>query len=153
MNDRDDTGFSVPTTHCVPVVAIREKHHYEAITLREFKSTIPPHLIAHLPEDERFIVETVSRLENQYAWMVENVVRNNGATLDLDERVSALESKEVHTATRLVMMEGQADKVGKLWDWKQFLSGKWAVVAALALVVIPLVLKFLLDAVVKWLKP
>jgi len=128
---------------------------YEALVMREFKSTIPAHLLANLPEDERFMVETMSKLENQYNWLAEGVVKTNGFTLDLDERLVRLEANTVSNAQRLGAMEGQADKVNKLWDWKQFFSGKWAVLAAIAIaiVVIPLLLKFLLDLVVKWLKP
>lgn len=146
MSERDQINFTGP-------VVVREKHRYEPIILREFKSTIPPHLIAHLPDDERFIVETVSKLENQYAWMVENVVRNNGAALDLDERVSSLEGTGSRTTARLAVMEGQADKVDKLWDWKQFFSGKWAILAAIGIMVIPIALKFILDLFWKWFKP
>lgn len=136
----------------LPMVGVREKHHYDAIILREFRSTIPPHLLANLPDDERFMVETMSKLENQYGWLADGMLRGNSATLDLDERVTALEKAQKDTAVRLTAMEGQEDKVNKLWDWKQFFSGKWAVLAAIAIVLVPLILKFLLDLVMKWLK-
>jgi hypothetical protein len=139
-------------TQSKQAVAVREKHHYDAIVLREFRSSIPPHLLANLPDDERFMVETMSKLENQYGWLADGLVRNNTATLDLDERVTALEKAQKDASTRLVAMEKQEDKVEKLWDWKQFFSGKWAILAALVLVLLPLLLKFLLDLVIKWLK-
>lgn len=141
----------IPASPAMPPA--REKRHYEEIVPREFRSTIPPHLISHLPDDERFIVETVSRLENQFQWMQENVVRNSKATLDLDERVTALESGVVATTTRLVVMEGQADRVNKLWDWKQFFSGKWAILAGAGLLIAGALVKFLLDVIWKWAKP
>lgn len=147
----DDRIIDVST---VPVkqVIVRDRR-YEVIVMKEFKSTIPAHLLANLPEDERFMVETMSKLENQYAWLAEGVVKTNGVVLDLDERLARMESGQVQCAQRLGAMEGQTDKVNKLWDWKQFFSGKWAVLAAIAIVVIPLLLKFLLDLVVRWLKP
>jgi hypothetical protein len=151
MSERDQPIFSVQAAHAVSMV--HEKHRYETIALREFKSTIPPHLIAHLPEDERFIVNTVSKLDSQYAWMMENVVRHNGAALDLDERVTALEGRATSSTSRLDAMAEQTDKVNKLWDWKQFFSGKWAVIAGLALIAVSVALKFLLDVVFKWIKP
>ena len=77
---------------------------YEALVMREFKSTIPAHLLANLPEDERFMVETMSKLENQYNWLAEGVVKTNGFTLDLDERLVRLEANTVSNAQRLGAM-------------------------------------------------
>lgn len=133
-------------------VALREKHHYDTVVLREFRSSIPPHLLTNLPDDERFMVETMSKLENQYGWLAEGMVRGNSATLDLDERVTVLEKAQKDTTVRLAVMERQEDRVNKLWDWKQFFSGKWAILGAAALVLVPLLLKFLLDLAIKWLK-
>jgi hypothetical protein len=143
-----------PLIPAIPAVPhTRDKRHYEEVVPREFRSTIPPHLISHLPDDERFIVETVSRLENQFQWMQDNVVRNSKSTLDLDERVNALESVVAFTTTRLIGMEGQVDRVNKLWDWKQFFSGKWAILAGAGLLVAGALAKFLLDVIWKWAKP
>ena len=132
---------------------IREKHRYEPIERREFNSTIPPHLLADLPEDERFMVNTVSKLENQFAWLSEGMIKNNGATLDLDDRVSAVESGQTAVAQHMVSFDATKDKVEKLWDWKQFFSGKWAVLAALSLILVPVLLKFIIDWVLKVWKP
>jgi len=132
---------------------VKAKHHYDQLALREFRSTIPPHLLANLPDDERFMVETMSKLENQFGWLSEGLVKTNGAAIDLDERVSTLESNQREATARLAVMEKQEDKVNKLWDWKQLFTGKWGVIAAIAIVVLPLLLKFLLDLVIKWVKP
>lgn len=132
---------------------IREKHRYEPIERREFNSTIPPHLLADLPEDERFMVNTVSKLENQFVWLSEGLLKNNGASLDLDDRVSTLETGQVAVAQHMVSIDAVKDKVEKLWDWKQFFSGKWAVLAALALVLTPVVLKYVVDWTMKFIKP
>lgn len=131
----------------------KPKRHYDPIALREFRSTIPPHLLTNLPDDERFMVETMSKLENQFGWLSEGLVKTNAAAVDLDERVSALEHHQRNTTTRLVVMEKQEEKVNKLWDWKQLFTGKWGVLAAIVIILVPLLLKFLLDMVVKWLKP
>lgn len=145
----DDRQTDASTGHS----SNREKRHYEPIVLKEFKSTIPPHLLSSLPEDERFMVDTMSKLENQFVWLADGVVKVNGATLDLDDRVSQLEFSHNRSAQRLGAMEGQTEKVNTLWDWKQFFTGKWAVLAALALAVVPFLLKFMYDAALKWLKP
>jgi len=132
---------------------VKAKRHYDQLALREFKSTIPPHLLANLPDDERFMVETMSKLENQFGWLSEGLVKTNGAAIDLDERVSLLENNQRDATVRLAVMEKQEDRVNKLWDWKQLFTGKWGVIAAIAIVVLPLLLKFLLDMVIKWIKP
>lgn len=99
------------------------------------------------------MVETVSKLENQFNWLSEGLVKTNNAVVDLDERVNTLEGYHTDSAARMVALEKQEDKVNKLWDWKLLFTGKWGVLAAIAIVVLPLILKFLLDLVIKWLKP
>jgi len=133
--------------------SVREKHNYEPVVMREFKSTIPPHLLANLPEDERFMVETMSKLENQYGWLAEVAVRNNQATLDLDGRTVLLEAEQAKMTTQLVAMADQKDKVDKLWDWKQYFSGKWAIIAAIGLLIFMWLFELLKDYATKALKP
>jgi len=132
---------------------MKVKRHYDQLAPKEFHSTIPAHLLTNLPDDERFMVETMSKLENQFGWLSEGLVKTNNAAVDLDERVTDLEKTQRDSAARLAAAEKLEDKVNKLWDWKQLFTGKWGVIAAIAIVVLPLVLKFLLDLVVKWVKP
>jgi hypothetical protein len=132
-------------------------HRYEQVVAKEFKATIPHHILAKLPEDERFLVETMSKLENQYEWLVTVAIKNNGDIMSLDSRLSAYETVSQQSAlvqhAQQTTLEDIGPKVGKLWDWKQFFSGKWAVVVCVALVIGPVILKFLLDLVLKWIKP
>lgn len=137
----------------VPQQPVREKHRYEPMAPREFKSSIPAHLLANLPEDERFMVETMSKLENKFNWLSEWTVKNNGSTLDLDERVMALEADRKQCKELVLATTSIRDKVDKLWDWKQYFSGKWAMLAAATLIVVPILSKFLFDELVKWIKP
>lgn len=153
MSENDRPSQAVITVHEVSQQPVREKHRYEPMVPREFKSTIPAHLLANLPEDERFMVETMSKLENQFNWLADWAVKNNGSTLDLDERVMGLEADRKQCKDLLVASLAVKDKVDKLWDWKQYFSGKWAVLGAAALIVIPIVVKFLFDTLVKWIKP
>lgn len=132
---------------------VREKHNYEPAVMREFKSTIPPHLLANLPEDERFMVETMSKLENQYGWLAEVAVRNNQATLDLDGRVTVVEGEQAKTRVQLAALDDQKEKVDKLWDWKQYFSGKWAIIAAIGLLIFMWLFELLKDYATKALKP
>lgn len=153
MSESDRPSQAVITVHEVSQQPVREKHRYEPMSPREFKSTIPAHLLANLPEDERFMVETMSKLENQFNWLSEWAVKNNGSTLDLDLRVLELEAVCREQKKRLVQAETLEDKVSKLWDWKQYFSGKWAVLAGIVLVVYPMLVKFLFDLLMKWIKP
>ena len=89
-----------------------------------FVSSIPPHLTMRLTDQERYLVETLSKMEQQNGWLVDHVLELNKAAMDTDVRLQAIE------------------------NWKTFLSGKWAVAAAAAVMVIPL----LLEAVLEWAK-
>jgi len=122
------------------------KRRYEPVVTKEFRSTIPPHLLDKLSDTERYMVQALSKLENQYEWVVQSVVNDNKNIIDLGGRCDAIETwrSTVETDTK-----GQVEKVDEIWKWKQMTSGKWAVVGALVLIVIPIALKFLLDLVVK----
>lgn len=124
----------------------QQRRRYDPVVPKEFRSTIPGHLLGKLSETERYLVETMSKLENQYEWLVSVAVANNKNIIDLGERTDVVEAwkAEVEIETK-----GQSEKVNKLWDWKQMMSGKWAVVWAVALVLVSVLLKFLLDHLVK----
>jgi len=128
-------------------------HRYEQVVMQDFRSTIPPHLLAKLPEDERFLVEAVSRLENQFDWTVRTLIKVNGDALDLHSRVNGLE-KHVPVVVKLQdeLVLTIKPKVEALWDWKQFFSGKWAVLAVVGVAVLGVLLKVAIDLVLKLFK-
>ena len=115
----------------------------------EFKSTIPAHLLGKLSDSERFMVETMSKLENQSDFLVKAVTENNRENLDIDSRVTVLEGWKEKMGTGEPQVADMVVKVNKLWDWHQMFSGKWAVIWAMALIVIPIVLKLLIDLAIK----
>lgn len=105
------------------------------------------------------MVETMSKLENQFVWLSDGLVKSSQSTLDLDDRVSGVEQAQKDFATQLkdlagktTVMETQGTKVEKLWDWKNVFSGKWAILAAIVIMILPMLLKFVFDALLKWLK-
>jgi len=108
---------------------------YELLELREFKSTIPPHLLGKLSESERYIVETLSRLENQNNWLVSALLKVNKDVLDCDRRINEIKKD-----------------VSIISDWKQLISGKWAVLAALGLIIASASVKLIFDALWHLLK-
>jgi hypothetical protein len=107
------------------------QNSYETIEPpQEFKSSIPPHLLEKLSDSDRWLVETMSRLENQNNWMMNAIRRVNKDVMDVDRRVINV-----------------GKDVSILSEWKQLMSGKWAVIACVILIVIPVALKFVLDLI------
>jgi len=125
------------------------KSRYVHLEVPEFKSTIPAHLLGKLSDSERFMVETMSKLENQSDFLVKAVTENNRENLDIDSRVTVLEGWKEKMGTGEPQVADMVVKVNKLWDWHQMFSGKWAVIWAMALIVIPIVLKLLIDLAIK----
>ena len=86
---------------------------YPLLEKPELQSTIPPHMMAKLTESERYLVSTVSKLEQQNAWLTEHTIENNHAIVEMD------------------IWRQTIDR------WKMKLTSKWAVVAVIAAVIIP----------------
>lgn len=122
------------------------KRRYDPVVPKEFRSTIPAHLLGKLSDTERYLVETMSKLENQYEWLAAVAIANGKNVIDLGERADVVEAWKsgVEIATK-----GQSEKVDKLWDWKTYLSGKWAAVWVVLLMVLPIILKYLFDLLTK----
>ena len=120
----------------------------EPVQVREFKSTIPSHLLGKLSESERYMVETMSKLENQSDWLVSIAVENRKTLMVVGAGVALAEDMEkrvVELEAAVLKPEGLREKVSKLWDWKTMMSGKWAVLWALLLIVFSVVLKYVMD--------
>ena len=122
----------------------------------EFKSTIPSHLLEKLSDSERYMIETMSKLENQSDYLIRIVVQGSRERLTMEARIAAIEDCK----QRLGAMEPKVDdlaakvddlaaKVQKLWDWHLMFSGKWVVIWAIGLIVVPITLKLLLDFAIK----
>lgn len=105
----------------------KEESRYKALVVPEFKSTIPPHVLAKLPSDsERYLVEMMSKMEDRDKWLIAAVVAANQGNIELDQRISKNEKF--------------IDK----------LTSKWAIFSYLLAAAFPVVLKVLIE---KWLKP
>ena len=94
---------------------------YQELEKPEFKSAIPPHLVNKLSEQEKYLVETLSRMEAQNEWLINAFLEGNRSAIETDLRVQELQ------------------------DWKSMVSSKWAVVAAFLVVCLPVVIKGILD--------
>lgn len=131
----------------------QQKTSSEAIAMPEFKSTIPAHLLGKLSDSERYMVETMSKLENQSQWLVDLAIKGRLASDRVGITVQELSDWKDSTSKTMTLTElfvkTTQEKVDKMWDWHLMFSGKWAVVWALLLVAIPLLLKYLVDLALK----
>lgn len=122
---------------------------YETLAAKEFKSTIPAHLLDKLNESERYMVETLSRLENQYDWMLQAIVHQSKAVSDLNRRQSHSEEWRQNVSPKLEHGEKSAAEIAAmvktLWDWKNTISGKTGIAFWVATMLIPLLLKVVID--------
>lgn len=97
---------------------------YKALSVPEFRSTIPPHVLARLPESERYLVEMVSKVEQRDAFLINAATNANEASIGLDIRVTKVEK------------------------FIERLTNKWSVIAYIILLSVPVVLKILIE---RWL--
>jgi hypothetical protein len=94
---------------------------YRTFKVPDFKSTIPSHLLGKLGDQERYIVETLSKMEQQNTWIMLTTVEINTAVIELDERQ------------------------GKVEVWKERITSKWAMVLGVVVLLVPVVLKTLIE--------
>lgn len=130
-----------------------EQGLYDPLVTREFKSTIPAHLLGKLSDGERHMVETLSRLENQYEWMLTALLQQNKMVLDLAHRQSKTEEWRAEISPKLELGARSTDEivsqVKSLWDWKNVVSGKTGVLFWIATMLVPLILKVVIDWLLK----
>lgn len=88
------------------------KSRYQKIELPEFESKIPPHLVNKMSDQEKWLVEAISKLDQKTDWLLQKMVETGGAVLDIDIRTAKIE------------------------DWKTIFSGKWALIGAVGFMVL-----------------
>lgn len=97
------------------------KSKYEPLSVPEFKSAIPAHLLGKLTDQERYLVETLSKMEQQSAWLIVACVRAGTAIIDLDTRQTRLEG------------------------WKDRIMSKWSLLMLAGALLIPMIVKAMFD--------
>lgn len=90
---------------------------YQKLEKPEFKSTIPTHLVNKLSDQEKWMMESLSRMESVYEWLVKAALDGNKADIDTDLRMQQLE------------------------DWKSVISSKWAVIGGFLLLCLPILIE------------
>lgn len=103
----------------------KQESRYKPLEVGEFKSSIPAHVLAKLPESERYLVEMVSKMEERDKWLIGAARSANQANIELDLRVTKQEK---------IM-----DKI----------MSKWAILAYLIAAALPVILKVLFERALK----
>lgn|SRR4051812_11021856 len=94
---------------------------YRLLVQPEFKTTVPDHLIARLPMQDRFLIQMVSVTEQRDAWLRSALRDGNAADRELDVRVTKLE------------------------EFVSKLTNKWSVIAYIIALSLPVFLKVIID--------
>jgi len=94
---------------------------YKVLAVPEFKSAIPQHLLGKLSEQERYLVETLSKMEQKTSWLIVAAVESNRALIETEKRVTRLDR------------------------WKDVLTSRWSMIIAFVSLCAPVILKALFD--------
>ena len=96
-------------------------HKYAVLEKPVFSSAIPAHLTANLSDKERYLVETLSRMEQQNAWLIERALDVNKAVVDIDYTQQEFE------------------------EWRRLFRSRYAVVLWVVTIATPVLIKYALD--------
>lgn len=88
-------------------MAEETKSRYPKLELPVFESKIPPHLVNKMSDQEKWLVETISKLDQKTDWLLQKMVETSGHVVEIDIRTAKIE------------------------DWKTIFSGKWALIGAI----------------------
>lgn len=111
----------------------------------EFRSTIPSHLIERLTDSEQHMIATLSKQEAHIAWTDTTVAALYQHAIRFDARIKELEAKQAQSDRQSQALATTIERTDKLWDWKQYLSGKWALAWALFILLVPIAIKYVID--------
>lgn len=105
------------------------KSKFSVLRVPEFKSMIPEHFLAKLSEQERYLVQTLSKMEQENVWLVGMMSVTNDAVMDIDVRLQKVE------------------------QWKERLTSKWTLLLGAAALTFPVLLKAIFDHLLRHSKP
>jgi hypothetical protein len=64
---------------------------YPKLDLPKFESKIPAHLLNRMSEQEKWLVETLSKLDQKADWFMASIVRTNEIEREIDVRLMRIE--------------------------------------------------------------
>lgn len=144
---------------------------YAKIEPKKFESTIPQALVDKLSETDKHIICTMNVFESRISWLEDCVLLCNTDILDCNVRLEKIEAW-IQNADKLIadekrerlafeakiteLLEAGGEhsaktdtKVESLLEWKHYMSGKWFVVWAVAMIVLSVLVKWIVDSVTK----
>lgn len=131
MDPMNDTGMNDPMEY------------------REFKTSLPVHLLAKLSAHERYIIEELHKLEGQCNWITHVLLAHNKTLADLSKRQASSESWRSESAPRSDTHDKQLQeitaKLQALMEWKSAIVGKTGVLIWLVTIILPVVVRALVD--------
>jgi hypothetical protein len=98
---------------------------YQELKEPVFKSSIPEHLVNKLSDQEKWVIEALSRVEGQIAWIAKAVIDGNRSNIESDLRIQELQ------------------------DWRAMISSKWAVIGGFLLMCLPILIEKIVTHFVK----
>lgn len=116
---------------------------------REFKSNLPDHIVAKLPDDQRHVCVTISRLENKLEFSLDVVRQEYARSSALRSRVLALETLTADYRTLTDRLAKTEHVVRKLEVWRLMVSGKAGIAVWVGTVIAPVLVKYLFDSMLK----
>jgi len=87
--------------------------HYKKLEIPTFISSVPDYMISKLTESEAFMVKSISIIEQQSKWLIENILEQNRIAIEIDERISKIE------------------------EFKNNLLSKWSIFAGISILIVP----------------
>ena len=105
------------------------KSKINLLKVPDFKSTIPDHFVTKLSEQERYLVQTLSKMEQENAWLIVCIVETNAHAIDVDVRLQKVE------------------------QWKERLTSKWTLILGGLAITVPIFLKAMFDYFLKHKAP
>lgn len=102
-----------------------DKSRIEPLVVPDFKSTIPGHLLAKMNEQDRWLFENISIMEEREKWLVRAVVEDRKALIEADTKATAVK------------------------NWKDKLTSRWGLLVAAFILIAPVIIKALLE---RWMK-
>lgn len=95
------------------------RSRYRPLVKPTFQPNIPMHLLAGLSDKERYMVEAISRMEQQNNWQIERIIETRNIHIETDVRI-------VGTERCLKRIE----------RWRLRFSSKWTIFSACVVILL-----------------
>jgi len=102
-----------------------EKSPIDPLDPPEFKGTIPEHMLSKMKEGDAYLFNRVSEMEEREKWLVQSTQENRRHLINIDSMARSV------------------------YRWRQTLTSRWGVIVGAVVLILPVIIKTLLEI---WLK-